>query len=980
MIKKSLSLLVLLLLTLIGAGFHAGVVSASSPDAGRTDRMVGEAYKDVLPDWIAEDYADNSGFLAVVTPSSFSGTIPAADTRGYHGPAASFDAGGVLSFHANVPTTGLYRFALDFYPLDDGYLDPELAMRVNGASPYAEAGQIILYKNWDGGDAFSTDRFGNDFYASQSVIASWTHQAFQDPMGFHTEPLSFLLEAGDNVVEFRLLKGEVLLGDVTVTGQSELPDYQSYLGGGTALTDDFLLTVEAETPDAKNSSSIQAGVDRDLGVTPFSVTALRLNVLSGSSFNSERETVSYDVVVPAPGFYHLSFKVRQAAHANATVFRTLRINGEIPFAEAASLSIGYSSAWRNFTPADASGTPFLFWLEAGSNVVSLSVDLSVYRSTYETAQTVLKAVNQLSLDIKKLTGNQVDEDRDWSIVDYLPTVEADLRAMAAELQAEMDYVDALNGTARRSEIESSLRLCIRNLTILADKPDEIPQNITMLSTSSSSVASLLGTVVSLLVDSPLDIDRFYVYGNAELPAANAGFFARAWLAIRRFFLSFFEDRYSDVAAEGELEVWVNRSKQYVDLIQKMADDTFTAATGIPVKVSVMSSESKLILANSAGQNPDVALGIASWMPYDMGIRGAVYDLSAFRSDPAFAETLALFNPESLIPMVYDEGLYGLPDTENFYVLFYRTDILETLDLDVPSTWVEVTEMMPVLKRYGLDFYIPLSSPASLKAFDATLPFLFQYGSTVYSDDAFHAAIDDSASIDALTMMTELYTIYSMDVTVSSFYNDFRLGTCPIGVGDFGMYVTLLNAAPDIQGLWSIALLPGVEKDGGTIDRSAPGAATANIVFANTESPDESWEFLRWWASTPTQVTFENLLLSTLGKSYMWNSANVAAFLAAGYTASDVDVIVEQWSWLRELPKVPGSYQVELEISNLWNSVVLERANLRVELNDAVIRANKEIRKKMSEFGYADKAGNILKPYLLANRSLIDGWLDGGDGA
>ncbi len=411
----------------------------------------------------------------------------------------------------------------------------------------------------------------------------------------------------------------------------------------------------------------------------------------------------------------------------------------------------------------------------------------------------------------------------------------------------------------------------------------------------------------------------------------------------------------------------------------MADESFTTSTGIPVKVSVMAAEGKLILANSAGQNPDVALGVSSWLPYDLGLRGAILDLTMFADDPEFAATLQLFHPQSLIPMIYSEGLYGLPDTENFYVLFYRTDILDTLGLDVPDTWNDVTEMMPVLKRYGMNFYIPLSSATSLKSFDSTLPFLFQYGSTVYHEDAFTAAVDDTASIAALTMMTELYTIYAMDVAVTSFYNDFRLGISPIGIGDFGMYITLLNAAPDIQGLWGIALLPGVDQGDGTINRSAPGAQTANMVFANTEKKDQSWAFLKWWASTSTQSDFASLLIATLGKEYLWNSANQSAFQASGFASDDVEVILEQWSWLRELPKVPGSYQVELEISNLWNSVVLDRANLRVELNDAVIKMNKEIRKKMYEFGYMDAAGNVLKAYPLATEELIRRWTEGGTG-
>ncbi|MCK7484164.1 MAG: extracellular solute-binding protein [Bacillus subtilis] len=84
-------------------------------------------------------------------------------------------------------------------------------------------------------------------------------------------------------------------------------------------------------------------------------------------------------------------------------------------------------------------------------------------------------------------------------------------------------------------------------------------------------------------------------------------------------------------------------------------------------------------------------------------------MSAFRGRSGVRRNAAIFYPEqALIPMIYDEGLYGLPDTENFYVLFYRTDILDTLDLTVPDTWDDVVKMMPTLRRYGMNFYIPLS--------------------------------------------------------------------------------------------------------------------------------------------------------------------------------------------------------------------------------------------------------------------------------
>jgi len=934
-------------------------------------------YYELLSSWQESNYADNHQFISTVTPSAFSlfQDHQAIDNLGYSHSVYDWNNDSIISFDVIVPTAGMYQLSMDFYSQSDDYLDMEIKLTINGSSQYLESNQIILYKQWIQTTDFSADRYGNDFYGTQIQNLAWIHQDFLDPMGLFVEPLVFMLQQGSNTIALEKNKGDMLVGDITVKGKEILPSYAEYAGTNTVTSGSAIITTEAEIPTSKNASSIQAGVSRSVGVTPFSVRYLKLNMVAGSTFNSEREGLSYDVEVAQAGYYYLTFKVMQSTLTNGVVYRTLRVNGEVPFREALSLGIEYDNLWQNYTVGG--DTPYLIYLDQGVNSISLSVDLSPYMETYYALNSVLDYVNELSLQIKKLTGNQLDQYRDWNVTDFIPDIVSNLTDAATLLENQQQYIDSLSSTTKLSESEASIKIAIRNLQFLASSPNDIPKNMSLLSSSSSSIASTLGNTIALLLDSPLDFDKFYLSSSLDLEKPNANFFVRIWVNIKRFFISFFDDRYQTKVEADELTVWVNRSKQYVDLIQKMTDDTFTLESGIKVRVSVMAAEGKLILANSAGTNPDVAMGVASWIPYDLGIRGAILDLSTYASDPDFQTLLGYYQEESLIPMMYDQGLYGLPDSENFYVLFYRTDILSSLGIEVPSTWEEVTQIMPILKRYGMNFYIPLSSSTALKSFDSTLPFLFQYGSTIYQDDAFHVSLDNEASVNALEMMTELYTIYSMDTTVTSFYNDFRLGLSPIGVGDFGMYITLLNAAPDIQGLWSIALLPGVEQTNGEIDRSAPGAQTANMIFKNTDKASEAWEFLKWWSSTETQISFQNLLLSTLGKEYLWNSANMSAFQSLNMNEDDLAIIMEQWDSLKELPKVPGSYQVELEISNIWNSVVIDRENLMVLLNDGIIKMNKEIQKKMSEFGYMDKNGNVLKPYWKANVSLIQQWKVGG---
>lgn len=970
--KKYLIILSLLVIATVSLSMHT--VYADIPAmSSEAPVIVSGNYREILSSWENEEFFANHDFQETIIPSQYTSVhlLPQSESSGYTHSVYEWLSDDSITATVDVPTEGLYQLSLDFYSLSTDYLDIELSVKINGELQYSESSQIILYKRWIQQEDFTLDRYGNDFFGTQEQDFSWIHQEFYDPMGLFSSPLLFHFHAGTNTITLSKTKGDLMLGDITVSGRVQLPTYQEYSTGATLYNEEVLQVVEAETPNYKNASNIQAGVSRSVGVTPFSVQYLKLNTLAGATFNSEREAVGYYVDIETAGYYYLTFKVMQSYITNSNVYRTLKINGSVPFEEARTLSFYYDTNWQNVTLSGNDGA-YLFYLEEGRNEITLSVDLSKYMEPYYEINTILEYVNDLSLEIKKLTGNQVDEFRDWDITEYIPDIATSLTAAANQLEVLFDYLNGLTLDDRLSETSASLKIAIRNLRFLAEDPNEIPKNMGLLSTSTQSIASTLGNTKSLLLSSPMDIDKFYIHTDVQLEKPNANFFVRAWIGLKRFVISFFDERYNVQPGENELVVWVNRSKQYTDLMQKMIDDSFSPNSGIEVNISVMAAESKLILANSAGTNPDVALGVASWMPYDLGLRGAILNLTEFKDDPEFLNVLNYYQEESLIPMIYNNGLYGLPDTENFYVLYYRSDIMESLDINIPNTWEEVTEIMPVLKRYGFNFYLPLSSATSLKSFDSTLPFLFQYGSDVYQDNGFYVDLDNTASVNALEMMTELYTIYSLNTQVSSFYNDFRLGLSPIGVADFGMYSLLLNAAPDIQGLWKIALLPGVDY-GTYIDRSAPGAQTANMIFANTEKKDESWEFLKWWSSTETQTQFSSMLLSTLGKEYLWNSANLSAFESLSINEEDLNIILEQWSYLRELPKVPGSYQVELEISNIWNNVVIDRENLRVLLNDSIIRMDKEIHKKMSEFYYMDKYEVILKPYNLATTSLIARW-------
>jgi ABC-type glycerol-3-phosphate transport system substrate-binding protein len=324
-------------------------------------------------------------------------------------------------------------------------------------------------------------------------------------------------------------------------------------------------------------------------------------------------------------------------------------------------------------------------------------------------------------------------------------------------------------------------------------------------------------------------------------------------------------------------------------------------------------------------------------------------------------------------LIYQNGVYGIPETQNFYLLFYRKDIMNRLNLEIPDTWNDVLGILPELQRFGMNFYSMLSTTNAFKAYVLTMPFIRQFGGEIFSSDGLQAGYDDPRTIAALSFMTELYTTYSLPLEVGSFYNEFRYGRLPIGIGDFGMYISLLHAAPEIAGLWDIAPLPGVLRDG-QINRSFDGASTSAMIFKNTTKPQQSWQFLKWWTAKQTQLDYAENLIASYGPEYMWNTSNREAFADMSWDASHRQTILAQWQWIFDTAKTPASYMVERELSNIWNRVVYQGINLRTAIEDSLIVSNKEIIRKMIEFKFIDEQGNVLKPFILPTPETLHQWV------
>lgn len=943
------------------------------------EQVVEENYHTVLENWKKEGKKDASTFEASVSPSNFQtadekNLLPIEKSKGYKDRVFYWHNQASVSYEVDIKEAGLYELSFDYYPLSNEVVPIEGAIQVNGKYSFYESRRIVFPADWKNAkQTFKKDRFGNDMIPKQKRIEEWSRITAEDASQLQAEPLKYELQKGKNTITLTNLSGEMLLGNAYVTSPGKLPSYKDYIKKhkDQKLVEDALITREAEKDYEKNSSYIRPFAANDTSAVPSSPKKLLLNTVGGESWTKSGQTVNWKVNAKKDGFYKLTFKVLQNKETTGPVFRKLLIDGEVPFAEAAPITFDFNKNWSNVTLEDKNGKAFLFYLSKGEHEIGLEADASPVEPVLHTTNNIMREMEELTLEIRKLTGNQTDTARGWKISEYIPGIDKKLAGWADELEKELKYLRTLDNSDEDSKDMVSLKMAVQKLRSLSKKPDEIPSRLTELSEGSSSAAQLLGNMLVTLPKQPLTIDRFYVHGDQkEVPDAEAGFLEKLFDSIQRFFLSFFSENYSASEAEEDtLEVWVNRPRQYVELLQNLSDQTFTPETGIKVKFSIMPEEQKLILANASNKQPDLALGISSWLPYELSIRGAAVDLHQFDDFETFSKQ---FSPGAFLPLMIGDSVYAMPETQDFFVQFYRKDIMQGLGLPVPDTWDDVKDILPELQRYGMNYYTHIAGATGFKPFQTTAPFVYQFDGDLYGENGMKTAIGSEESLKGIQFMAELNTIYSLPLQVPNFYNHFRYSTLPIGTANFTTYTQLTAAAPEIAGWWDISPHPGVKKEDGTVERWATGSGQSAMIFKGTKSKEDSWELLKWWLSTDTQTEFATNLQMLYGPEYMWNTSNLEAFKNLPWPEEHKKTILKQWEYLYEVPKNPGSYMIERELSNIWNRIVFDGVNPRSAVDDSVVAIDREIKRKMEEFGYV-KDGKMVKPYPIPTIEQVKSW-------
>lgn len=888
----------------------------------------------------------------------------------------SIDYGESREYKVYAETEGWYYMQLDYRAMGSSLSDFSVSVFVNGEQAYNEMKTIALPLSWkDESKAFPKDAYGDESAPRQIRQEEWQTAYLYDNMYSSAEPLVFLLREGENTITVRNVSADDLgLGELTISEPNlHIPDYENYLAEYSAYprTDsDVLYQINAIDYVGKNTTQAILEYENNPILTPHSTSAKVLNCLNWTEAGTE---IKYSVEVAQSGWYQLAFHYKNEKK-EFNDFETIKIDGAVPFSECMSYAFAPTgNSWTNEILSDEDGNPYYFYLTQGSHTISMKSESEPVNKGWRYARLISEHVAQFALQITKVTGSETDKNRTWKMTNYIPEIADYLKAYDILIQEIRYCLQSDSSLGINGALLSDFDKAMQFIDKMAKYPDEIALYTNELTGRDNSVLVALSNFTSEITKQDFTLDMIYLSGNGEIPEERAGLLAVAGNWLSTLLHSFTTDKYSvETEDEDVLTVWVNRAVTHVDLLQKMVDTEFTPQTGIKVKVSIMPDANKLTLSVAANQTPDVALGLASHMPFDLACRGALYDMTQFED---FWEVANRFVAGTFVPYVYNEGVYAIPETLDFRALVYRKDIFESLGLEVPDTWDDVIGILPELQRYGMNFYHNIAAGVGYKWFYQTTPLIFQNGGRLYTDNGLRTALDEPNSVKGLQALGNLFIAYSLDTQVNSFFNSFRYSILPVGIIDSSEYILLKNGASELEGQWEMASYPGTLQEDGSICRYYVANGTGGVIFEDTKNADRAWSFLKWWTDHDTQVTYTYTLRSTYGKQFFWLPSNLEALADAPIDQEDKKVILDSVQWIRDVPRTPGQYLLERSISDIWNTMVLDGTSAQVAVDEKCIDINREIKKKMTELGFYDSEGNLLKPYVIRDIDWIQEQMD-----
>lgn len=851
----------------------------------------------------------------------------------------SIDEVGSVSYGFTAEADCVYQLEITCRSIEGKRNDVEYAVLVDDATPFTEAAMLKMRRVWRAAGPITQTNQGDDIVPEQVLAAESGVHLVQDSDGLYAEPFLFCFPAGEHTLTLDFARAGIVIEQVRLVPAQQIPTYQEYIARHAGAASEGAAKYEAELTWRTSSPALAPIYDKSsAATTPSSPVNLRLNTIGSYNWEDTGMWVEWQITVPEDGLYDLAFRYRQSLSEGFFSSRKITVDGALPYQELADIHFEYDNNWQMLR------LPTSIYLTEGTHILRMEATTGVMAEYIKMLQDMILELNTLYRQIIMITGTSPDIFQDYNLKNAVPGMVDTLRAAADELYLLADEIESLSG-GDNSEA-SYLRSVAYQLDDVADRPETMKERLDTFKSNLSALA----TWMLELKDQPLELDCFYLLGTeAETPAADVPFTAEMSYALDSFTASFTRD-YSNLGNVYEgtenvtLRVWILGGRDQAQVAKNLIDNKFVPATGVNVNLELV--QGGLTEAILSGNAPDVIMTLGRSDPLNLGIRGALLDLKQFAD---YDEVAARFSADANTPYIYKGAAYGLPVTQNFCMMFYRTDIFEEMGLTVPQTWEDFFKTVRILQRSNLQVGVPVPSGTLLGNYDLFTAFLYQNGGTIMNENGTRAVLDSPEAIEAFTTWTNLFVDMGLPLSYD-FYSRFRTGEMPLAIQSYTQYNLLMTSAPDLTNLWKMVALPGTMREDGSIDRSIMSGGTACGISSGCANPEAAWEFIKWWTSAEAQYEYGTQLETIMGAAVRYDTANLEALRMLPWSAEEYEQLHTQILAIREIPETPANYFVYRSLTNAFRKVAYNaNINPREAIVDYNLQINKEVQRKLKEF-------------------------------
>lgn len=796
---------------------------------------------------------------------------------------------GTVSWDFDVGKAGFYCFEMNYFSQSENNSYVSFGIDIDGVFPFDEAREVRFDRYWRNEHSIRLDSNHKDQLLPDIVKYNCSITSFAKSSGVSDEPLWFYLSSGTHKLTLHGVSTDFYISSMRFCGKTDISSYgeirptSDKLSETPALIDNTAILVEAEMPKYTNSAALRPTSEpSDYAVSPSHPYDMRYNTIGADSWNTAGQTLFYEVTVPSAGYYALNIKCRLNTGSGLPCSRRICVNGVVPCREFNEVKIPYSADWQAISPTAANGEPIFVQLKAGKNLIAF------------------EAINGESGDALRRLNNIISELCDCAETDG---INEKFGYYAEELISAKNALEAASGRKiNASEID-----------VIADLLKKYEKNAPdSLSDLKKALNSGCGWIEKNSERS-VEMDYFELRTvHEEFRPITRDFFKQLVFGFQRFVGSFFSDHGTISDNTGEAKLSVSSDKDNAQIINSISGE-------YSEKINVITNSGNLLEAALSGNAPDVALFVDENDVYELASRGLIVNLATL---PDYG-TVENRSPEGVSRLYeYNGGVYGIPLTNSFPMMFCREDILNELGLAVPESWDDLTEMLPALNERG--YTAGLGCPSDFSAGNAFMLMMSQSGQSLDSDYA----------KTAFSRYTDYYTKYGCPQDYDAF-RLFRTGRMPIVIADYAEFYGKLSEAGEICGLWSIAHVPGTYRgdEGGraVLDFSTDSNSLGAVIFADSRNIAEAWSFVSWFSQSDTQTKYGVLKEAVSSEIYAPSSLTAMSNLRVYF--SGYNKLRVQTSQINEMPKNKFSVTTERRIYRAF----LETVNGRRSPADAITR-------------------------------------------